>query len=542
MKNLYLLSLVFFVLNVNAQQKYLVKFKDKNNTPFSIDNPIVYLSQRAIDRRLKQNIKITEHDFPPNPAYVAELKTAGASVLGYSKWMNAALISLPESKLQDILKLPNIAGLVGGFSRGLESGGSPIGTAQNGTKKLDNYFYDPGTSANQLNMLEADIMHAQGFTGKNILIGILDSGFSNANNLDVFKHIFDEKRVIDTYNFVNKGNSVYLEHSHGTNVLSCIGANLEGKMIGTAPDASFVLYVTENVRSETRQEEVNWLLGAERADSVGVDVINSSLGYSTFDFPEMNYNYTMLDGNQAICTQAADWAASKGIIVVVSAGNEGNNSWKYISTPADADSVIAVAAVDANEKYAFFSSIGPSADNQIKPEIAAKGQLTTVAFPQNSVGASNGTSFSSPLIAGFMAGLKQAFPDLTAIELREILLKSGSQADLPDNKLGYGVPSFTKAYALAEINNLLKNAEKKLIVFPNPLEKTDVLKVYLNIENMEQPVNLSISDATGRVIFERQYAEKFIEVPTKAFGHPTGLYFVKVYNEHFSYSEKILMH
>ncbi len=544
--NLLVIILILSSANIFGQNKYLIILKDKNNSPFSTETPLVYLSERAVQRRLKQEIPITSHDFPPNPSYVQQIAETGVKIINKSRWMNAVLIDTDINGLKKVLSLPIVKGQESPFSNGLEKGGSDNSgkSVRKGTKNVsdgENILFDPGSSSNQLEMLGVDKMHARGFTGKGMLIGILDSGFQNADKLDVFNSVFVENRVLETFNFVNPNTSVYQAHNHGTSVFSCIASNLDGQLIGTAPDATFALYVTENVTSETRLEEVNWLLGAERADSVGVDVINSSLGYSTFDKSEMNYTYADLDGNKSICTRAADWAASKGILVVLSAGNEGNKGWKYITTPADADSVISVAAVDANGEYVSFSSVGPSADGQIKPELAAKGLSTTLAVPQNIVTTGSGTSFASPLLAGMVAGFRQAFPDLNAMEIRSILLKSGSQAQTPDEKLGYGIPDFERAYDLAQLESVLKNNHKILIVYPNPAENTGIIKVIINNEDSGS-YNASISDSKGRVLWTNTFSNKLFEIPLNEFGHELGLYVLKVWNDNLSLTERILLH
>jgi hypothetical protein len=447
------------------------------------------------------------------------------------------LIDASQTGLNKVLALP--------FSNGLEGAGD-VRVAINSRKSNINFYeqlidIDPGTSRNQLEMLGIDQMHKENFTGKGVLIGILDSGFSNADKLDVFKDIFAEKRVLDTYDFVNRETNVYNDHSHGTNVWSCIGSKLDGKLLGTAPDASFALFKTEDVFSETRLEEANWLFAAERADSLGVDVINTSLGYTTFDNSRQNYSYQDLDGDKALITRAADWAASKGIIVVVSAGNSGNDSWKYIGTPADADSVISVGAVDSDENYASFSSLGPRVDGMVKPEVSAKGLRTTLSTDQNSVVLGNGTSFAAPLIAGMMANFVQAFPSLSAMELRDILIQSGSVYGNPNEKLGHGIPNYLRAKDIANIQNLIKSTDKDVLVFPNPSVPDEGVKVLVIPDNVGGSFEAAVYDMTGKEIFHETFNSKLFQVKVSASNTPTGVYILKVWNENFNYSEKILV-
>lgn len=532
-KLLLLISLSLYQLGAQAQFKYLFLLNDKVGSNFSTNSPEAFLSQRALDRRKKQNIAITAADIPVSKSYIDQLASKGYKIIGTSKWLNAVLIDLPNADISAILALPFIKGQVGNFKNGL---GRP-----QFTDEIDIQSYDAGSAQNQLSMLGALAMHDQGYRGQKMLIGVFDSGFSNAPQLDVFTKLFDEKRVLDTYNFVNPRISVYNTHSHGTNVLSCIAADLEGAMIGTAPDASFLLYQTEDIASETKMEEVNWLLAAERADSAGVDVITTSLGYSDFDGTEQDYTYESLDGNTALISQAADWAASKGIIVVCSAGNEGNKAWQYVTSPADADSVIAVGAVDTNLKLASFSSVGPAADGRIKPDVAAKGAGTTVATNANSIGLSNGTSFSAPLIAGLVTGLWQAFPEMSAMEIRDILLKSGTQALSPDNKQGYGVPNFERAFLLASFEKLKNSTEKEVLVFPNPKTSGETLKVLIKKDMPENGFDVSIVNQKGQLFFNENFKSSFFEIPLKNTDFNAEIYFLKIQGAGINHTEKIVL-
>lgn len=539
---LILFSISFGLLGQStfSQDRYFIQLKDKNGTAFSIDKPQEFLSQRSIDRRQKQNIEITENDLPVSQAYLKEIEEAGGQVVYTSKWLNGVLIFASPTILEEVLNLSFVLPLDNKLPINARV---QVNSERNGTnsKTLDFEDFDPGTSKNQLEMLGVDFMHREGFTGKGVLIGILDSGFANGKALDVFQHIFEDNRVLDTWDFVRNESDVYNDHSHGTNVWSCIGAKLDGQLLGTAPDASFALYTSEDVASETKLEEANWLFAAERADSLGVDVINTSLGYTTFDNPAQNYRYEDLDGDIPLITQAADFAASKGIIVVTSAGNSGNKAWKYVGAPADGDSVLAIGAVDENGVYASFSSIGPRTDGLVKPEIAAKGLRTTLSSHQNFVGLGNGTSFASPLIAGMMANMVQAFPDLSAMELRSIIIQSANQYDSPNELLGYGIPNYNRAKSIANIENLKKSTTEEVLVFPNPLESEDGFDVLLTKEeNTGTSYTVQITDLRGRVILEKEYSSNFFRVPLSTTNTPLGNYILKVFNaEGFSYSSRI---
>lgn len=536
MKKFLLLYLFFSGLIVSGQNKYFIYLKDKTGSSFSINKPEEFLSARSINRRKTQKIAINLRDIPVNQTYINQIITKGAKVLGKSKWLNAVLIAATESQLNEIKKLSFVSSVEGNG----DIKGARIGTTANFNNKFGTHEdYNYGNSLNQIQQIGADKMHKAGYTGKGILIAILDSGFEKAINLEVFKHLVSENKIIMTYDFVDQESDVYDDHNHGTSVLSCIAAKSPGKLYGTAPDASLALFRTEDVSSETKIEEVNWLLAAEKADSLGADVINSSLGYYEFDNPKQNYVYTDMDGNKTISAKAADFAVGVGIIVVVSAGNEGNTAWKYISTPADADSVISVGAVDVGGNPAGFSSFGPGPTGTIKPEVAARGSSTVLAYPNNTIGASNGTSFSSPIMAGFCASLKQEFPTLTALQMREVIIKSASKYETPDTRVGYGIPNYDKAVELAE--KLVKNPlgveiqEFELTISPNPFFSNS--EINISGIKLKPDAEYFVIDYSGKTVFTKTGLKKLNESLQKL---PAGNYILKVKSEEKFYSGKIV--
>lgn len=540
-----LLAILTILLNFQAfaQNQYFVLFKDKANSPYSITRPKEFLSDRSIKRRANQNITIIERDLPPNPSYLSDVVKTGAKILYKSRWLNGALIQTDAATLDKVLKLS--------FVRGLEGKGDIRNTRQNTdnqTFKIKDKFENDGISDNgpsqtQLAMLGADKMHDKGFHGEGMLIGVLDSGFLNAPQLSFFNNLFSEKRVIGTWDFVNNEVNVYNDHNHGTNVLSCMAAFENAKIVGTAYKASYLLLTTEDVSSETKREEANWLFGAEMADSVGVDVINTSLGYTTFDNPAQNYTYNDMNGDRALATRAADWAAQVGILVVASAGNDGSGSWKYIGTPADADSIIAVGAVSSSRNIASFSSFGPSFDGRIKPELSAQGAGTVVGNTNNTVGTSNGTSFSSPLMAGFATSFWQAFPKLTNMQVRDYLIRSASQYATPDTRVGFGIPNFDKAYEIAELEALiadLKKSGQDVAVFPNPFNDPQGLKIWILKENAGENFAYTLLDSIGKPIWNYTSKESKITLPINKSDLPMATYILKVRSENLNFSTKIV--
>jgi hypothetical protein len=313
--------------------------------------------------------------------------------------------------------------------------------------------YDYGLAYNQINMLNGIELHDLGYNGTGMIIAVLDAGFLNTNTIPAFNYLWNNNRILGSKDFVDPINpNIFGSHSHGTSVLSTMGANLSGEIIGTAPEASYWLLRSEDGFSEYMIEELNWVSAAEFADSVGADVINSSLGYTTFDDPSQNHTYPDMDGNTAIVTRGADIAVSKGMIVVNSAGNEGSSSWYYIGAPADGDSVFSIGAVNASGNYVSFSSHGPTYDGQMKPDVVAQGSGSTIinAYSGN-VSTGSGTSFSSPITAGMVTSLWQAHSNRRNTEVLDAIRQSASLSNNPDYQLGYGIPNYMTAHNLLSL-------------------------------------------------------------------------------------------
>lgn len=536
----FFLAIIFFAeISVSAQNRYFVYLKDKANSSFSVSAPEKFLSKRSIDRRKSQNIALNELDIPVNSSYLGQIISAGAKVLGTSKWLNATLIECSPQVLSAVSKLSFVKTV---------DGNQDIRGARNSALEIPKSEFDKfgayedfnyGNSSNQTQQLGVDEMHKKNFTGKGILIAVFDAGFDKANALLAFSHLFSNKKILTTYDYVNNDSNVYETHWHGTAALSCIGAKLSGQIIGTAPDAEFALYKTEDIRSETRIEEVFWLFAAENADSLGVDIINSSLGYYEFDNPTTNYKFEDLNGDKTIIAKAADYAAGRGIIVVNSAGNEGNNTWNHIVTPADADSVIAVGAVDLNGNPVGFSSPGPNAKNIIKPEVSAKGSQTTIAISNPNSGVSSGTSFSAPLIAGMIAGLKQQFPQLSAMKIRDLLIKSSSKYETPDNKIGYGIPSYKKFIDLAEVILANEKEESMIQIFPNPIIHSSFLKIEINGEQLDNNSLVEVFDTSGKKANAEK--QKFGDLRKQISKLNPGNYFISFEKNGIKYTKKIVV-
>lgn len=478
---------------------YFIEFTDKKNTVYSVSDPLKFLSSKSLSRRAKHHIAVTEQDFPVNSWYIDSLEAAGAKVLLTSRWFNSATIKVDtDTVLKRINKLTFVKSCQKVYRKSKNS--TQVTGSVTRTHEYDDQNY--GESYRQIAMLNGQYLHQKGCKGEGILIAVIDAGFFKADSLQAFKYLFDNHRILATHDFLAGNDSVYEDASHGMMVLSAIAGRIPGKLLGTAPEAEFLLLRSEDASSEYLIEEDAWTSAAEYADSAGADVINSSLGYTTFDDPSMNHDYSQLDGKTTRVTRAANTAFSKGIIVLNSAGNEGNKPWKYISAPADGDSVIAVGAVDASRKRARFSSIGPASDGAVKPNVAAMGQATVVASTYDGeIINVNGTSLSSPVMAGMTACLLGAFPAKTNREIKKVIEMSASQYAMPDDSLGYGIPDFKLAYEMLKLvsGETVKENLTILQLYPNPFV-TDITFTYFS--KIDIPVKITVTDRLGRHVLD----------------------------------------
>lgn len=515
---LFFQTITLILFSQTAPNKYWIQFTDKNNTSYSISSPEVFLSQKALDRRQKQNIPILLNDLPITPMYIDSIEKLGAKVLLKSKWFNAITIMALDSNVIDSVLLDTINKL--SFVQKIDS--VAYMKFKNGYKESSNKLTDftveaegasYGLAYTQVAMVKGQLIHQLGYRGEGMTIAVLDNGFANvmadSTAISAFDSLRLQGRLKGSWDFIDGDSNVYHAGSHGTNVLSVMAGNLPKQFLGTAPRADYWLFRTE-APSEYRIEEDNWIAAAEFADSVGVDVINSSLGYNTFDASSMDYSLAEMDGNTARITIGADIAASKGILVVNSAGNEGGNSWGKIIAPSDGDSVFSIGAVNAAGQYASFSSKGPTADGRIKPNVVAQGAGTVLISSSGFITASNGTSFSSPLIAGMVACLWQAHPEKSNMEIIDAIQQSASQYTNPDNLLGYGIPDFYCAHFLLSDSNCSEVSlpdEKVLYkILPNPF--TDDFALWVRLGN-EDTLHAYLYDMMGREILYKTIATEF---------------------------------
>lgn len=511
-----LLFILFFSKDISAQfTKYIIKFKDKTGTPFSINDPSKFLSSKAIQRRLKQHISIDETDLPIVPRYMDSIRSSGnVSILDRSKWLNQVCIETSDhGALAKINSLPFVissqpakrlmrTNLITNnkFNEQVNKITSPLSPQPPG----NDYSY--GYSFNQIHIHEGEFLHNKGFHGEGMLIAVIDAGFYHYETLPAFDSVRLNHQIIETYDFVDNEISVNEDHYHGMMCFSIIAGNIPGQLVGSCPKADFLLYRSEDVSSESPVEEQYWAAAAERADSIGADVITTSLGYNTFDNPVFDYTYSDMNGHTTIIAKAATLAAKKGMIVLAAAGNDGAKSWHFISTPGDADSILTVGAVDSLGTIASFSGYGPSSDGRIKPTVASVGVSTVVSSTTGPIEAGNGTSFATPNLAGLVTCLWQAFPGFTNMEIIEAIKKSSSIYTTPNNRIGYGIPDFQKAFDDLSKQQHLRNAigilgNKKIKIYPNPFK--DNFTVLIKPDRTATGTFI-LYDAAGKLYFTKQ--------------------------------------
>lgn len=453
---LWLLILLWNCGLLHAQQapklnKYWIEFSDKNNTPYCTCRPAEFLSPRALERRARAGIAVVENDLPVDPAYVAALRQQGAVLHHTSRWLNAATVIADAATAKRLAALPAVR-RVEYLGPHLRIKNPPDRPPKRRTPltvlpRAKGNGGEWGYAARQNSLLGLPALHAAGARGDGIWVVVMDGGFTNADSIALFDSVALDHRLFQGRDFVERDGGVYESAAHGSAVLSVMAGNIPGWFVGTAPDATYFLLKTEDTGGEYPVEEANWIAGAEWADSLGADVVNASLGYTSFNDTSLSHRYATLDGRTAIGSRGAAIAATKGMIICNSAGNEGDGDWHYIGVPADAPGLVAVGAVDYEGQRATFSSFGPTADGRIKPDLVAPGELVVTAGNAGAeLGFSSGTSVASPMLAGALAALWSAYPDLPAAEILDAVYAAADQADRPDAGRGYGLPDFSQAW------------------------------------------------------------------------------------------------
>ena len=495
-KTMLVFSFLFFlVINAYAQEDALVFFQDKENVDTALQNPISILTQKAIDRKLMHNSPIDARDVPVNETYITTLKgIPGITVFAKSKWMNCVYV---RGNLQDLDALEGLD-----FVTHLEYADKslnlvpiPGGSTKDKLSvenKANSIVYDYGAATNQVEMIAANYLHQQDFTGEGIDIAVLDSGFPGVLTNPAFDPILDQGRLLGTYNFISREESVDTSSSHGSKTFSDIGGYLQNQFVGTAPGASFYLYVTEDVTQENPVEEAWWVEALERADSLGVRIVNTSLGYQDYDNPAYTHSYEDLNGFTTIAARGANHAFDKGMLLLTSAGNDGQ-SFGFVATPADAPGCLSIGAVDQDGEYAGFSSYGPNASGLRKPDVMAQGVSAAVVDQNGAVDFNSGTSFSSPIMAGAIASLWQSRPEVTNAQIMQIVRASAHLFENPTDLMGYGIPNFETAYnALQILGAQADFLEIQFAMYPNPAQDIVSFSIPLAIEKATVRIFTSI--------------------------------------------------
>ncbi len=532
MKKIFTSLSLFSLILISAQSTELVFvfFKDKPNKAAFYANPTSELSQKSLERRNQKSIALNDQDAPIETSYIEKIKTLGFTVTDYSKWLNGVAVNATPTQIE-LIKSQNFVTSVESFVK--NNGGKLIPPKDRINKWMDfntsktNFNY--GEANDQIEQINLKPLHEAGYTGKNVSIAVIDTGFPTVNTGSAFLRLRNNNQIKGGYNFVSKNNDIYNPNLnlHGAVCLGAIGGFLDGQFVGTAPDSDFYLYVSENAEVEIPEEELYWIEAAEEADRNGVDVISTSLGYTTFDDSRYDYTYADMNGRTSFIARGAQVASEKGILISFAAGNDGNKTWHYISTPADNAKVFSIGAVDINGDSSVFSSFGPNADNVIKPDVTARGTTTATVFNHN-LFYSSGTSLSNPLAAGGVASLMQALPKNINIEtLKNTLRQNASLSNNPTDQQGYGILNFGKT-----LDSFLatsdRSTSKKISIYPNPAKSLATIKTDENI------ISLEIYDQLGRLLQRGNSKQVDISKFEK------GVYILKVKTEQKEYIEKLI--
>ena len=545
MRKIYLFLLLVSSFVGFSQEDAWVYFKDKPNSATDLANPLTILSQRALDRRTAQGIALDDKDAPIYQPYIDEITAStGITVKAKSKWLNCLHI---RGSVADInaLKLLSSVLKVDFADKTLNS--SPNKTAAKLKSKPVNktmetaVTFNYGISSNQIQMLNGHLLHQLDYTGSGKIIAVMDSGFPGVDSAQPFQRLRDNNQILGGYDYINKSSNYYSGNNHGTYVLSSMGGYVDGQLVGTAPDAKYYLFITEDAitavpYNENPVEESNWVEAAEEADRVGVDIISTSLGYFGYDNPNYSHTYSDMTGNLAFASQGANIAFDKGIIVVASAGNEGQQTEPHVGIPAEAKNVIAVGAVQADENYALFSSIGPSYDGRVKPDVMAQGQTVVLSDPIGNLVNASGTSFSCPITSGMVACLWQALPGKNAQQIKQLIQQSSDNFAEPAVKsrpqYGYGIPDFN--LALANGLSVTDFSKTDFVVYPNPTYDS----ISVSLPNGSDVKTIAIYTILGQKVLEKNISNQSATISLESL--TSGTYFYKIESNTFSKSGKII--
>lgn len=525
--------LLFFVVALVAQAQiatniYWVQFTDKANSPYSLDHPEAFLSQKAMQRRANLGIGLDQYDLPVNPDYLQAVAGCGAQLLNPSKWLNGVSVYVTDASVIDAINALGFVSSVRNCYNDPEAQKTKERWVADEMKPVAanraTYGYYGGAEA-QAVQLKVNELHDMGYDGSGVVVAVLDGGFVGTESQSCFDNMREEGRLLGVRQFVYGQTSVYTQSTHGTSCLSTMAAYEPNTMVGTAPKASYYLIHTEDGNSENIIEEYNWVSGAEYADSLGVDLCTTSLGYIDFDMTQWNHPFEHFDGHTAPMTIGAEIAVSRGMICLFAAGNEGDGTCT-LGIPADAEHVLTVGAVNESGVRASFSSVGPTYDGRIKPDVMAMGEGTYVATGYGDMWPyynGSGTSFATPVLAGAVACLRQARPYASVQEICDVVRQSSNRVQNPDSKYGYGIPDFSMALGLLDMHE--SSSETPAVsLYPNPSQGE--VRVALNVGGK---ADLAVYDVTGRCLFTYVLnATNHAELENRLNRLDDGVYFIQV--------------
>lgn len=525
-KNAIITTFLFLIIGLSglkSQTKYWVKFKNKTGTPYSVSTPTAYLTAKSVLRRTTYSIPVDQTDLPVTPAYLSQVdNVTGVTVLYASKWINGVVIAITNTTALTTINSFSFVlntSAVNRFKVIIPKTEIPEFNSENKTASPEGFNY--GGSFWQNKQLGVDCIHSAGFRGQGMTIAVLDDGFNNVNVNPVFDSLRNRGGILGTRDFVVGGNSVYEDDSHGALVLSCMAAIKPNVILGSAPRADYWLLRTEDIGSETPSEEYNWIRAAEFADSVGADVLTTSLGYMTFDNPAQNHTLADLNGKTVHMSIASTMAVRKGMFVLNAAGNSGGGSPSTIGIPADADSICTVGAIDSTYNLAGFSSVGPTADGRIKPDLVARGFGSWISYPNGSVGQQNGTSFATPILAGAVACFWQAHKTWNSMKILDTLRKTANNAGNPNNQFGWGVPNMCSIPTNIKNVSALKN---NFTISPNPF--SSLVQIKTSIYNQELTVCIFNTLGMKMKTYVLENGKTQMEMDLSDLS--SGIYFVKI--------------
>ena len=537
MKKLLLIFTILWIQQGFAQsQDAWVFFADKENVEASLADPILIMTQEAIDRKTLQGTPIDERDVPVNENYITQIKNIyGITVRSKSKWMNCIYVIGDQYNIESLLDFSFVTDVeYADKSLNLFPGG-PIENKFALEEASQNINYNYGAAANQIEMLSGDYLHELDYTGEGMIVAVLDAGFPSIDTNPGFQKMRDENRILGTYDFEARIENVNGTSSHGFNTSSDIGGFLQDEFVGTAPQASFYFFVTEYTPSETPVEEAWWVEALERSDSLGVDVVNTSLGYRGYDNPNYDHSYEDLDGQTTFSARGANIAFDKGMILVTSAGNSGNTDFPTVGTPGDSPGTLTIGAVNSNGNYASFSSIGPTVDGRVKPDLMAQGVSAAVINTGGNVDFSSGTSFSSPIMAGVITCLWQSRPEVPNGHIMQIVRESANLYNNPTDQMGYGIPNFENAYAaLQELGLEDEFLMSNFALYPNPVTS----KINISFPEGISNCTFTIYSVLGNKILSTEISRNLNSVNMESLN--SGMYIASINSNNKQISFKLI--